>query len=121
MSISEFSHAASAYQKRTVVVGVVPLLVGLGCLIAYAPFQGRFESFLSSRFDGFWVDMLAVLPMALPTALALLLIIPIARRIERSSGIACPHCTKALAAHKAIVIASRNCPYCGRRVIEDEN
>ncbi len=59
--------------------------------------------------------------MALPTALAFLLIILMARRIERSSGIACPRCTKALAAHKAIVIASRNCSYCGKKVIKDEN
>jgi len=65
--------------------------------------------------------MLAVLPMAVPTVLAFMLIIPLARRIERQSGIACPHCAKALANHKAIVIASRNCPCCGKKVIDDEN
>jgi hypothetical protein len=114
MRISEFSHAASVYQKRSVVACIAPLSIALVCIIVYAPMQGRFESFLSTRCDAFWVDVITVLPMALPTVLAFLFIIPLARRIERHSGIGCPHCTRALANHKAIVIASRNCPYCGK-------
>jgi DNA-directed RNA polymerase subunit RPC12/RpoP len=121
MRISEFSRAASVYQKRSVVACIAPLSIALLLIIAYAPLQHRLESFLSTRINAFAVDLLAALPMALPTVLAFLFIIPLARRIDRQSGIACPHCAKTLANHKAIVIASRNCPYCGKKVIEDES
>jgi DNA-directed RNA polymerase subunit RPC12/RpoP len=121
MRISEFSRAAGVYQKRSTIGCIAPLSIALVCLLAYAPFQKRFESFLSSRFDSSSTDVITVLPMALPTVLAVLLIVPLARRVERQAGIACPHCAKALANHKAIVIASRNCPHCGGRVIEDQS
>ena len=120
MRISEFNRAASSYHKRSAIACVVPLSIGLLCLLAYAPAKQRFEAFLSTRFDAATVDILTVLPMALPTVLAFLLIIPLARRIDRQFGIACTHCGKPLANHKAIVIASRNCPYCGKRVLEEE-
>jgi hypothetical protein len=121
MRISEFSHGASVYQKRSAVACIAPLSIALLCIVAYAPLQHRFEAFLSTRVDASTADVLTVLPMALPVVLAFISMIPLARRIDRQSGIACPHCTKPLANHKAIVIASRNCPYCGKRVIEDEN
>ena len=120
MNISEFSRVSTAYQKQSLIACIGPLSIALVCIVAYAPFQRRFESFLSSRFDSTAVDVLTVLPMAMPTVLALAFMIPLARRIERRAGVPCPHCSKALANHRAIVIASRNCPYCGKRVIEDE-
>ena len=120
MSISEFSRAASAYQKQSLIACFAPLSLALLCLAAYAPFQKRFESLLSARYGETTVDVLTVLPMAVPTMLALASMIPLARRVERRAGVACPHCSKALANFKAIVIASRNCPNCGKRVIEDE-
>jgi len=119
MRIAEFSRAAAVYQKRSLVACIAPLSVALLCLTAYTPLRGRFESYLSSRVDSFAVDVLTVLPMAVPTVLAFLLIVPLTRRIERKSGVVCPHCAKPLANYKAIVVASRNCPYCGKRVIED--
>jgi hypothetical protein len=119
MRISEFNRAAGVYRKRSFIACIAPFAIALVCLITYAPFQQRFESFLSARLDAFAVDVLSVLPMAVPTVLALILIIPLARRIERQLGIPCPHCGKALANHQAIVIASRNCPCCGKRVIQE--
>jgi endogenous inhibitor of DNA gyrase (YacG/DUF329 family) len=43
----------------------------------------------------------------------------LARRNDRDMGVACPHCGKPLAQFKAIVIASKNCPYCGKEVLDD--
>jgi len=120
MRISEFSRAARAYQKQSLVACFVPLSLALICILVYAPFQHKFESFLSSRFSGAAVDILTILPMAMPLVLAFASMIPLGRRIDRRAGVACPKCGKNLANHKAIVIASRNCPYCGEKVIQDE-
>jgi len=121
MRISEFHRAAGVYQKRGLIACLGPLSLALVCILAYAPFQHRFESFLSSRLDTFTADVLTFLPMGLPLMIAFISMVPLARRVERQSGIACPHCAKDLASYKAIVIASRNCPHCGKRVIEDDN
>ena len=99
---------------------LAPSLGALACILAYMPLKPRYESFLSARFDALAKDFLLAMPMAVPTILALLLLIPVARWTERKFGLSCPHCQKALAPFKAIVIASRNCPHCGARVIEDE-
>jgi predicted RNA-binding Zn-ribbon protein involved in translation (DUF1610 family) len=118
--IAEFSRAADAYQRKSLVACFVPLSVALICLLVYAPLRHKFESFLSSRFGGTATDILTTLPMAIPLVLAFASMIPLGRRIERRAGIACPKCGKNLASPKAIVIASRNCPFCGERVIRDE-
>jgi hypothetical protein len=118
--ISEFSRAAGTYQRKSLLACFAPFAIALICLLAYVPFQRRLEAYLSSRFGAAAVDVLTVVPMAVPVVLALASLIPLGRRIERRAGIACSHCGKALAGYKAIVIASRNCPHCGKRVIEDE-
>lgn len=119
MNIPEFSRSADIYLKRSTIACMGPLLVALVIICAYAPFQKRFEAFLSTRFESFAVDVLVVVPMALPMILAIASMIPMSNWIERKSGIACRNCGKALANHKAIVIASKSCPYCGRRVLEE--
>ena len=120
MRISEFSLAAGAYQKRSLIACLVPLSLALICILVYAPLQHKFESFLSLRFGASAVDILTILPMAIPLVLAFASMIPLGRRIERQAGVACAQCGKNLANYKAVVIASRNCPYCGKKVIEDE-
>ncbi len=43
--------------------------------------------------------------------------------VERKRGrvqeLLCPHCHKQLLGMRHLVIATRNCPYCGRRVVAD--
>jgi len=121
MSILEFNRAAGVCYKRTIIGIVGPGSIAVLCLMAYMPFQQRFESFLSTRFDSFTADILAFLPKGIISISTVLWVVWLAGRIERRYGVPCPHCAKALAGNKAIVIASRNCPYCGKRVIDDEN
>src|SRR5262245_45971621 len=118
--LSEFSRAAADYQKRSAILCVTPLVLALLCIVLYAPFQRRFEAFLIGRVNPTLADVLVVLPMGLPVLLAWVYLIPLSRKIERSSGIFCPHCSKQLAGFKPIIIASKNCPHCGRRVIDDD-
>ena len=117
--MSEFSRAAANYQKRSAIVCVTPFALGILCVVIYAPFQRRFEAFLAGRFSSTLADVLVVLPMGLPLLLALASLIPLGRKIERTAGVLCPHCSKQIAGFKPIIIASKNCPYCGRRVLDD--
>jgi hypothetical protein len=119
MRKDEFIKAVSSYTRRATAAFLIPMLLAFACIIAYMPFQHRFEACLGSKFTGQMSDILAMAPMALPLLLALVVFIPLSRRIDLAMGVPCPHCGKPLAQFKAIVIASKNCPYCGRKVLED--
>lgn len=119
MRKDQFIEAATNYNKRALAACLIPLLIALVCVVSYAPFQRRFELYLGSRFAGPIPDILAMTPATLPVIVAFAVMIPLSRRIDRRFGIACQHCGKPLAHFKAIVIASKNCPYCGLMVLDD--
>jgi DNA-directed RNA polymerase subunit RPC12/RpoP len=120
MRKDQFIKEAASYNRRSTAIFVIPLLLAFGFIIAYGPFQRRFEAYLDSRIAGPVPDILRLLPVAIPFLLALCAIIPLTRRNDRDMGVACPHCGNPLAQFKGIVIASKNCPYCGKKVLDDE-
>ena len=119
MRKDQFIESAAHYNTRALLPCIIPLLCAVGCEAVYSPFYHRFETYLNLRFAGITSAILAVMPAALPVAVALWLIIPLSRRMEQKLGVPCPHCGKALAGFKAIVVASKNCPHCGRKVLDD--
>jgi DNA-directed RNA polymerase subunit RPC12/RpoP len=119
MRKDQFIEAAAHYNTRALIPCVIPLLLGVACEAVYSPFYHRFEAYLDLRFAGTTSAILAVMPVALPATVALCLIIPLSRRMEQKLGVPCPHCGKALACYKGIVIASKNCPHCGMKVLDD--
>ena len=120
MSKDQFIKAANSYNRRAAAIFIIPLLVAIGFIIACGPFQRRFEAWLASRMAGPTPDMLKLLPVAVPFLLAFGAMYPLSRRNTQALGIACPHCGKPLAQFKAIVIASKNCPYCGEKVLDED-
>jgi len=43
------------------------------------------------------------------------------RAYQKFSSLICPHCDGSLAREKSIIIATGNCPTCGRRVLSDSS
>lgn len=121
MRISEFSQAARAYQQRATVACMGPLIIAGIVLVAYAAVQYSFRTYLATRYDEVAVEVIAAIPMVCPVALGFFAMIPLMRRVERRYGVACPHCAKSLVVHPSVVIASRNCPFCGKRVLEEDD
>ena len=120
MTLSEYSQASARYTKRGLVACLVPLSIAMLCIVIYAPFEHRFEDFLLTKFSPAMAGVLVVLPMALPTGVALFSLVLLGWRAERMSGVPCPHCHKSLAGYRAVVVASKNCPHCGKRVIDED-
>jgi DNA-directed RNA polymerase subunit RPC12/RpoP len=119
MRKDQFIEAADRYNKRGLVALLIPLSLAIGWVLAYLPFQHRFEAYVGTRFAGTISDILLVVPIALPVTVAFGLLISLSRQIDRKLGVACPHCGKTLASFRAIVIASKNCPHCGMKVLDD--
>ena len=121
MRKEEFIKAANRFNRRATAIFIIPLLVALAFIIAYGPFQRRFEAYLASKIPGPTPGILQALPVAVPLVIAMGAIIMLTRRNDRDLGVPCPHCRKPLAQLKAIVIASKNCPYCGKKVLDDNS
>ena len=63
--------------------------------------------------------ILAIVPLVPPMFVALCLVVPVCRKIERKLGVTCPHCSKNVAQFRTIVIATCNCPFCGLKLLDD--
>jgi hypothetical protein len=119
MRRNEFILAAKSYNKRTTVLLLFPLLMLMVVTAAYAPYINRLEDYFDTKFTWVVSPFLSIAPIALPAVAALLIVIPILRRIQKSFRICCPHCRKNVAEIKGIVIATKNCPFCGMRVLDE--
>ncbi len=64
--------------------------------------------------------LLAMTPAVLALIFPLLTLSAALRRVERQFAIRCPGCGQHLHQCGAVVIASRNCPYCGGTVIQGD-
>ena len=119
VNLEEFNQAAGRYQKCSTVACLVPLGILFLLCMAYVPFYRTVEASLTSRFGATPGELLAIVPVALLVILGFGGIIVLQRRVDRRFGIMCVHCKKPLVNFRFIITASRNCPYCGKRVIED--
>jgi hypothetical protein len=118
MKLDEFIDAAARYQRRTLWAFFGPLSAALFLVFAYMPFAHIVAVATAKSFGEPVGEIASIVPAAVIMILLFGIMIPLSRRIERRYGIPCPHCGKSLAASKSIVVASKNCPNCGRRVIE---
>lgn len=119
MRKDQFIAAADHYTKRALAAFMIPFALAFACMLLYWPFQQRFEAYLGAKFAAPMSDILGMLPTVVPFVIAFLLLIPSSRRVEQKLGVACSHCGKNLAASRMIVIASKNCPHCGMKVLDD--
>ncbi len=119
MHRDEFIEAARRYNRRGTIIFAIPLVVGLLLSFSYKPFEERFGGFLAARINGPVPQIVRLLPFGVPLVIAAGVIIRLTRKNDREMGVACPHCGQPLAQSKAIVVASKNCPYCGLKVIDD--
>ncbi len=118
MTLSDFREAARVYHRRS----VDPCRpIAVACLIGllWMLFYQRAKDWLEARLDPNTADWIAVMPLMVPLTIAFVLLIPLARRHDRIFGIRCPACAGELASVRSIVIASRHCPHCGGRVIDE--
>jgi hypothetical protein len=117
MTVDEFKRLHKTYLKKILLRSVVFTAIALFWVGVNAPLQKRWEDSYRGRFDEDLARMLTAMPMVLPLAIAAFALIPLARRFNRTYGIPCPHCGQPLAKVPELVIASRNCPFCGGNIL----
>ena len=122
MSRDEFISTTKAYNKHGVAfVGILLLFVFVS-FIGYLTFEEPFQKIHGIQISGNTSNALTAVPLFLSMFLVFVFTTISRVKRERKLRILCPHCTKNLtgtAMYQGIVIASRNCPYCGMKVLEE--
>jgi hypothetical protein len=119
MQIPVFSRAVRTHQVWKVISTVGPILIGLVGMLVLGTFRDQLGTFLSKYLGSASGEVVAALLFGSPVLLAFAFVIPLLRRVDLQLGVQCPNCNKQLAECSHIVIASRNCPFCGNRVLEE--
>jgi hypothetical protein len=119
LSIPDFNTAMSGYNRRMLVVIAATVIALLACLGAAALFRDDLRAFYLQRLGETACDVLLGLS-ALPALLVLFVGLWMhERRTRRDPRLVCPHCGKLLVSWHALVVATRNCARCGRRVLAE--
>jgi hypothetical protein len=124
LSIDEYRKTRDHFMKCLSVwaLGVIAAGIGTG-LIAVA--LGRLFH-VSERYTAlFGAEKAAILESMHPmVGMAVVLagsfvMHSMTKKARRHSRLFCPHCTNPIVYYPSLVIATRNCPWCGRRVLAE--
>lgn len=121
MTIDKFNQASAEYRRRSWAgIGLAFLAffgtfgLGLGLIRVFdlrAACAASFGEPAAETLEG------VVMLLAFPAFMAVILYGD--RRASSDPRLRCPHCDKHLEAMSNLVVATRNCPHCGRRVLEE--
>ena len=117
MRLAEFIVRVDHYERRTKGGFVTFFVTVLPLIFATALLAPRAERHFASIVGEVWAPILVVAPIATVVILSASVGLIGLRRLERRFGVGCPRCGTDLFASRRLVIATRNCPYCGARII----
>src|SRR5438093_1462240 len=119
LTIDEFNRVASACQRKIVISVVLSGILAFAFLGAMLLFRDPIYAFLAREFGAAAADDLMGLVL-LPALIVLFRVIWAGwRRANLDPRVRCPHCDKLLANMRSVVVATRNCGHCGRRILAD--
>jgi hypothetical protein len=118
-TIDDFNVAVAHHTKRGLTMIVTCGTAGLGCLAVTAWFSDTLRGFCDRSFGEAAAEILMGLsPM--PSVVVLFAgILMFERSTPRDPRLFCPTCGKSLASSQQIVVATRNCGFCGARVLAE--
>ena len=117
-TLDDFRGACGAYRRQMLTVFGITLLTLVVAIAVGIAFKSEIRGFFTHQFNAAVGDALMG-TMPVPAVIVLLLGSSlIQRRARRTAALRCPHCGKQLEGIQTVVIATRNCGFCGKQVIE---
>jgi hypothetical protein len=119
LSINEFNAAASAHNRRMVVAAVVSVAGMFACFGVAGLVRPVLNGFLGAALGPLGAEAFMVI---VPIAAVLVFLTGMwlgYRRGRQDQRLLCPHCGILLVESRRLVVATRNCVQCGRRVLAE--
>lgn len=119
ITIEQFNNATSRYTKRMLRLAIATSATVFGCLAIVIPFRDSIRGFYVAQFDEVAAELLLGMT-PFPIVLVMLVgICLVERHSKRDEDLHCPHCRKRLSQIQHLVIATRNCGFCGKQVLHE--
>ena len=117
LKIDEFNAAADTYARRTVI-----------CVALFVVFLFWFG--VAALIQKLWLNELVALygdiagdavfaSIGVFGLLSIVIVLVLSEFTTRDRRLRCPYCNRFLVATRNIVVATRNCVYCGHRILKD--
>jgi nitrate reductase gamma subunit len=119
LSIDEFNAAASAHTRRVMVAAGGAVAGMVACFGLAALLRQPLHGSLSAQLGEVGAEVLFVVVPFLAILVFLTAMWLGYRRGRRDERLLCPHCHTLLVQHQHLVVATRNCVQCGRRVLAE--
>ncbi len=119
LSIENFNAAVSAYYRRLNAVIVATLFTAILCVAVYYPFKDSIDRFYTRQFGEAAAQVFMGMTMFPALVVMFFGFWMNELRTRRDARLACPHCRKWLVTQRHLVVATRNCGHCGRKVLAE--
>jgi hypothetical protein len=119
ITIDQFKYSASRYTRCTLATVLGSVFAVVLAILLIKVFH---DPLLSFYVQWFGESTAAILISISPFPAILILFGSLwysERRLSRDPCTRCPSCAKQIACMRQIVIATRNCPHCGQRVLQE--
>ena len=120
MTIKEYTDANAAYRRRMNRFFAVSFVFGIAHLVVMSRYMDSLRAYFARDFGEQAAGLMLLASLILPFVVVLfggLLIMD--RRNRRDPRLRCPHCEKSIEMCQALVVTTRNCPSCGKRVVDE--
>ncbi len=119
ITIKEFNEATSRYTKRVLRMAAVSVIALFGCFAIVLSFRDAVHGFYIAKFGDAAAELLLGMTPFPAVAVMFVGIWLVERQSKRDGHLHCPHCRKCLVGMQLLVIATRNCGYCGKSVLQE--
>lgn len=119
ITTKEFSEAMSRYRKRVLWMAAVSVIALFGCFAIVLPFRDAVHGFYVAKFGDAAAELLLGMTPFPAVPVTFVGIWLVERQSKRDGHLHCPNCRKCLVGLQYLVIATRNCGYCGKPVLHE--
>lgn len=117
--VHAYIHACDQYLRRVVIFAGVTILTVILCFAVVLPFRDQIKDLVVDRF-GLPAAELAIGLTPSPALVVLFIgIFWLQLKANRTKELNCPRCKKSIVGMKYLVVATKCCPHCGRRILND--
>lgn len=118
MNVERFVREYNRFQWRVIGVGIVTLLFMAASFALVIPFRDQLKQVVSERY-GLPVGEIVIGLTPFPSVIVVFAgLFWVQRHANRSSELNCTYCRKFVGGMRYLVVATKCCPHCGKRILE---
>lgn len=119
LDIDRYVRECNRFQRRVIAIAVGTVLFMFACLALMIPFQDQVKQFVTGWYGATTAEIVIGLT-PLPSAIVLFAsLFWLQRKASKLPELNCPGCKKFVGGMRHLVVATKCCPHCGKKILDD--